>query len=307
MKLRKGGRKMYLVFDIGGTFVKFAKISLQGEIVYKDKIPTNNKEGLDAFLDTLVAVYEKHKEGIEGIAVSTPGAVDVTQGIIYNGGNLPFLHESHFANLLSNRCDHLPVAIENDGKCAGLAEAWIGAAKDVQDAIVLAFGTGIAGAIIKDKKIHRGNRLIAGEVSFLINEMDRHQKPTIWAHHNSALRLGQDLAKVKGLPETSINGEKFFEMANQQDADSLEILADFCYKIAVQTYNLTLIFDPDIICIGGGISEQPLLIEEIKHQIDVIWEQVPHIAKPKITKCAFNNDSNLLGALYNFMQVYHLI
>lgn len=298
---------MYLVFDIGGTFVKYAKINKEGEILYKNKIPTNNKDGLDVFVETLVAVYNECKEGIEGIAVSTPGAVDVENGIIYNGGNLPFLHESHFRDLLSEKCDHLPVAVENDGKCAGLAEAWIGAAKDVQDAIVLAFGTGIAGAIIKDKKIHRGNRLIAGEVSFLINEMDRKKDPIIWAHQNSALNLGLLAAKAKGLEEQSIDGEKFFALANQNDPDCLEILADFCYAIAVQTYNLTLIFDPDIICIGGGISEQPLLLEEINQQIDVIWEKVPHIAKPKITKCAFNNDSNLLGALYNFMQVYHLV
>lgn len=297
---------MYLVFDIGGTFVKYAKITLKGEIVFKSKIPTNNKEGIDVFIDTLVAVYNEHKEGIQGIAVSTPGAVDVANGIIYNGGNLPFLHESHFRDLLSSRCDNLPVAVENDGKCAGLAEAWIGAAKDVSDAIVLAFGTGIAGAVIKDKKIHRGNRLIAGEVSFLINEMDRQKDPIIWAHHNSALALGMTYEKAKGLPEGSVNGEKFFEMANANDETALNILADYCYKIAVQTYNLTLIFDPDIICIGGGISEQPLLIEEIKRQIDVIWEKVPHIGKPNITKCAFNNDSNLLGALYNFMQVYNL-
>lgn len=296
---------MYLVFDIGGTFVKFAKINLEGQIIYKSKIPTN-KEGLEPFLDTLVAVYQENKEGIKGIAVSTPGAVDVSNGIIYNGGNLPFLHQSHFRDLLSNRCDHLPVAIENDGKCAGLAEAWIGAAKDVKDAVVLAFGTGIAGAVVKDKKIHRGNRLIAGEVSFLINEMDRNKEPIIWAHQNSALGLGQAIEKVRGLEEGSVSGEKFFEMVNAGDLDCIEILKDFCYRIAVQAFNLTLIFDPDVICIGGGISEQPVLIEEIKRQIEVIWEKVPHIGKPNITKCAFNNDSNLLGALYNFMQVYHL-
>lgn len=297
---------MYLVFDIGGTFVKFARITKDGEILYKDKIPTHNQEGMDAFIDTLVEVYQNNREGIEGIAVSTPGAVDVQNGIIYNGGNLPFLHQSHFRDLLSQRCDNLPVAVENDGKCAGLAEAWIGAAKDCSDAIVLAFGTGIAGAVIKDKKIHRGNRLIAGEVSFLINEMDRHQKPVIWAKQNSALSLGKTAEQKKGLASGSINGEAFFEMANANDPDCLEILQDFCYRIAVQCYNLTLIFDPDIICIGGGISEQPLLIEEIRRQIDVIWEQVPHIGKPRIAKCAFNNDSNLLGALYNFIQLYDI-
>ena len=62
-----------------------------------------------------------------------------------------------------------------------------------------------------------------------------------------------------------------------------------------------------MICIGGGISEQPSLIEELKNQVDVIWEKVPHIGKPNVVKCKFNNDSNLLGALYNFMQLYQLV
>lgn len=297
---------MYLVYDIGGTFVKYAVIDNEGKIHSKSKTPTLLNQGIEAFIDSLVNVYQeiKKENSIEGIAISTPGAVDVEKGIVYNGGALPFLHEQCLRDLISEKCDHLPVAVENDGKCAGLAEAWIGAAKDKQDAVVIAFGTGIAGAIIKNKRIHRGNRLIAGEVSFLLNDMDRHHKPTIWAHQNSALSLGNRLAVKKGLEKMS--GEEFFEMLENGDEDASEILKDFAYGAAIHLYNLQLIFDPDVICIGGGISEQPKLIEEIRNQVDVIWDQVPHIGKPNVVKCEFNNDSNLLGALYNYMQLYGL-
>lgn len=299
---------MYLVFDIGGTFVKYAMISSTGKIQFKNKIPTLLDQGIEPFIHSLALVYQEMKGeyAIDGIAVSTPGAVDVEKGIVYNGGNLPFLHQQCLRDLVSEQCDGIKVAVENDGKCAGLAEAWIGSAKDVQDAIVIAFGTGIAGAVIKDKKIHRGNRLIAGEVSFLLNDMDRHHKPTIWAHQNSALSLGQRLAAAKNDSE-AYSGEKFFAMLEQGDADADNILKDFAYSASIHLYNLQLIFDPDVICIGGGISEQPRLIEEIKNQVNVIWDQVPHIGKPNIVKCKFNNDSNLLGALYNYMQVYELV
>ena len=70
--------------------------------------------------------------------------------------------------VLSKRCDGINVSVENDGKSAALSEVWLGNAKNVNDAVVYVFGSGIGGAIVKDRKIHRGNRLIAGEVSNLI-------------------------------------------------------------------------------------------------------------------------------------------
>ncbi len=294
---------MYLVFDIGGTFVKYALMDKEGNIIEKSKIPTLLDQGLDPFIDTLVEVYQKYPD-VKGIAISTPGAVDVEKGIVYNGGNLPFLHQVCLKEVISSRCNNIPVAVENDGKSAGLAEAWIGAAKDVEDAAVIAFGTGIAGAIIKNKHIHRGNRLVAGEVSFLLNDFDRQHKPTIWANVNSALNLGKNLSVKKGYPEDHYSGEDFFNILAQGDTDADEILKDFAYSAAVHLYNIQLIFDPDLICIGGGISEQPALLEEIKQQVEVIWDQIPHIAKPEVVKCKFNNDSNLIGALYNYMQLY---
>ena len=304
---------MYLVFDIGGTFVKYGLITLKGEIVHKNKIPTQNKEGIEIFIDSLVEVYHEMKKGykIEGIAISTPGAVDVEKGIVYNGGSLPFLHEQCLRDLISSKCDGLNVAVENDGKCAGLAEAWIGSAADVKDAVVVAFGTGIAGAVIKDKKVHRGNRLIAGEISNIIVDYTREQLEqgksplyNTYAFKASAILLTMRVAKLKGLDPKEVTGEKVYEWANQGDEICINALEDVYFNIAMQAYNFQYTYDPDVILIGGGISEQPQFIEGIKRYVERIGNFEYHFAHPIIKPCKYNNDSNLLGALYNFKQIY---
>lgn len=295
---------MYLVFDIGGTFVKYAIMDQDAKISKKGKIPSV-KTNLEDFLESLVVLYNKF-ENVEGIALSCPGQVDVNHGIIYNGGNLMFLHQCNIVEELSKRCNGIKVAVENDGKCAGLAESIIGAAKDKQDAIVIAFGTGVGGAVIKNKKVHRGNRLIAGELSFLSTKYDRNLlKRNYWGSNGNAIHLSSDLDKIKHKPKGTYSGEDVFEMAQQGDEDANNILEDFYFDIANQIYNLQYVFDPDIFCIGGGISEQTALIEGINRYVDLIFDNTFQLIKPLVVKCQFRNDSNLIGALFNFQQIYN--
>lgn len=297
---------LYLVFDIGGTFIKYGLVNSEGVITSKGKLSSSLVNSQEDVVNAFTKIYKEQKalEDIKGIAVSTPGGVDVNKGIIYNGGSLGFLHNMPITQMLWEACDHIPVAVENDGKCAGLAEVWLGNAKDVKDAIVITYGTGIGGAIIKDKKIHRGNRLIAGELSCLMNNYSPDEIPKSWADYNSALKLGRDAEKIKNLPKGSINGEKFFEMINEGDEECMTILKNFCYISAIQIYNLQYIFDPDIFCIGGGISEQEIFIKEIENQIQNIYGKTKQVVIPKIRPCMFHNNSNLLGALFNFFEIY---
>lgn len=295
---------MYLVFDIGGTFIKYAIMDRSATIHEKGKVPTPYN-GVDAFLDLLESIYHQHQE-VDGIALSCPGQIDVVKGIVYSGGNLRYLHLCHLKDELQKRCDNKKVAIENDGKCAGLAEVAIGAAKDVNDAIVVVFGTGIGGAIIKDKKVHHGSRLMAGELSFvMVNEDRKSLKQDMWAKDGSAIALSKLLEIKKGKEKGTYTGEDVFNMAlDQKDEDAIEILEDFYYKTAVYLYNLQYIMDPDIICIGGGISEQASVLEGIQRYIDLIYENSFQLLKPKVVKCKFHNDSNLIGALFHFLQIY---
>ena len=87
---------MYLVFDVGGTFVKYAWMNIDGDIHEKGKYPTPTREGesVPEFVESLGQIYDKYKgHGVEGIALSLPGLIDAENGIIRNGGGIKyFIH-----------------------------------------------------------------------------------------------------------------------------------------------------------------------------------------------------------------------
>ena len=160
---------MYLVFDVGGTFVKYAWMSVDGDIQEKGKYPTPTKEeeSVPEFVESLGQIYDKYKDqGVEGIALSLPGLIDAENGIIRNGGGIKYLKDAHLAELLGARCDGVKISMENDGKCAALAEVWMGNAKGCKNAAVVILGTGIGGGIVINGHVHRGNDLSAGELSY---------------------------------------------------------------------------------------------------------------------------------------------
>lgn len=318
---------MYLVFDVGGSAVKYAWMTAEGKIEEKGKIPTRNKpgDGVAEFVESIGEIYDRYKEKgeIEGIAMDLPGQIDVDNGIVYGGGALKYLDEVALGSLLSKRCDNLRVSLENDGKCAALAEVWMGNAKDAQNACVLVFGTGIGGGIIKDRRVHRGNRLLAGELSYCISNMTRedlnkitpieqiesieesyYQLDFLLNAHAASGALVAKAAWAKGLPLEKVNGELMYQWAEEGDKEINDILEDAYFSIAKECCNLYVTFDPDIILIGGGISAQPAFLTGIQRYVDQLKRITKVYAGIKLDVCKYRNDSNLLGALYNFKQKY---
>ena len=91
---------MYLVFDVGGTFVKYAWMNVDGNIQEKGKYPTPTREGesVPEFVESLGQIYDRYKDqGVEGIALSLPGLIDTDNGIIRNGGSIKYLKDAHHA------------------------------------------------------------------------------------------------------------------------------------------------------------------------------------------------------------------
>lgn len=318
---------MYLVYDVGGTFIKYALMEGDGGIVKKDKLPTPVKpgQGVDDFVRTIGDIFDSciGEYNIEGIAMDLPGQIDVERGIVYGGGGLKYLDGVALGSLISNRCQGLPVAMENDGKCAALAEVWKGNAADCQDACVLVFGTGIGGGVIKDRRIHRGNRLVAGELSYFLGDMTRAQAenietseqiegieetmeklPFIASARLATTGMTRKVARAKGLSMEEVNGVKIYQWALEGDKEIQEMLEDWYFQIAHMCCSIYVVYDPDIILIGGGISAQPLFVEGIKRYVEKL-RKISNVFKGmRVEKCRFLNDSNLLGALFNYKQQY---
>lgn len=346
---------MYLVLDVGATTIKYALMTGDGDILEKGKTSTPVGEGkkTEDFVETIGAIYDKYagtsqlhqddqeqnanqpelagqeKTHIEGIAMGIPGQIDVKRGIVYNGGGIRYLHEADLQELIQVRCNNTPVSLENDGKCAALAEIWKGNAKDVKDACVLVFGTGIGGGIIRGRKVIHGKHLLAGEMSFIISNMDRADLdklpegnnlmesmnvptlvdtlPYTWTTQCSAINMCHNIAKAKGMPYGSVTGEMVYQWVREGDELVTNMLEDVYFNIAKMCLSLFVILDPEIILIGGGISAEPDFIKGIQKYVDKLKCLSNVFTNAKLDTCKYLNDSNLLGALYNFKQRYNLL
>ncbi|NHC43204.1 ROK family protein [Bacillus sp. MM2020_1] len=293
---------MYLVIDIGGTFIKYALMDPAGSIITKrqKRTPITN---LSDFKEVIFSIIEDQElKELNGIAFSCPGTIDVNKGTIYHGGLLPFLHEVQLAKIIKERYG-IDVTIENDAKCAALAELWLGSVKEARDSVVLVLGSAVGGGIIIDGKLHRGFHLSAGEVSYIMNEVNSQTREGEFVGTVcSAVQMVARIAEVKKLKEPA-NGEVVFEFINGHDKEANAIFDEYCIQLAALILNLQYILDPEIVAIGGGISSQPMVLERIEWAINELKEKNPvHTAAPKVVTCKFRNDANLYGALYHFLE-----
>lgn len=289
----------YLAIDIGGTFIKYAVITENTEIISKGKKPTDI-DHLDVFLNTLEEIFRENKESNPaGVAISMAGVLDVDRGFAYHGGGVKCIRNLEIVKILEERLN-VPVTIENDAKAAALAEVWMGNLSDVQNGIVIVIGTAIGGAVIIDHKVLRGKNLMAGEFSFLM--MNRPGNPAwedIWGSGGGAPGLIRLTAEKKGLDADSLDGVAVFEMVNGGDPEARAALREYTDILAHQIMNLQVIIDPERFVIGGGISCQPVLFEELSRSVQVITDTFAgHMPVPEIMPCKYFNDSNLIGALY---------
>ncbi|WP_271003651.1 ROK family protein [Listeria seeligeri] len=290
---------MYFVYDIGGTFIKFALMENNGNIKMKDKFPTTAKSA-EELVAQMVEKFLPYKQAVKGIAVSCPGVVDSEKGVIYQGGSLLFMHEKNLAEMLAREC-HVPVVLQNDAKSAALAELWLGVAKDVHSAAILTLGSGVGGGIIMDGKLQSGYHLMAGEVSYMESDFDTEKlRGEFFGRTGSAVELIKRIATKKNLTDKK-DGEQVFALIAHGDEEANAIFNDYMYGLAIQILNIQYLIDPEIIAIGGGISAQPIVVERLNEAVAQIKAANPfHAAKPNIVTCRFQNDANLYGALYNF-------
>ena len=296
---------MYLAFDMGGAAVKYAALDRSGNILYKNKFPSP-KDSLDDLIHQMFAIVEEldGKEGLKcrGISMCCPGVVDSYQGIVYWGGNLPYLHQANLKKIFMERFN-LPVSVENDGKAGALAELWRGAIHDVRDAVVLVLGSAIGGGIIINNQLHRGAHYSAGEVSYMVG--DPTDTPDVYLRQGfdaSAPKMIRSIARLNGLAEDT-DGQIVFDYIKPENKESWQVFTTYCRKIARMIVSLQYIIDPEKFVICGGISAQVLVRDQIYNEIKQMYEANKEYSMlPVIVQSSLNNDANLYGTLYHFIE-----
>lgn len=292
----------YLTFDIGGTNLKYALIDEEGKIFEKDRVETNT-ESLEAFMQSIYQVADKYQGKYQGIAVCAPGKIDTEHKIIYFGGALPFLDGLNLQETLGEKYK-VPVSVENDGKAAALAEQWHGELQGVDDGVAITLGTGVGGGIVVNHRVVHGWTFQAGELSWMITNagMGTKNMATYTGYTCSAVNMIKKVNLALGNVTNVDDGVAAFKAINEEDLRALAIFKRYCRNVAIMIINIQTVVNASKFVIGGGISAQPVLIEEINNQLHKILENNLMIGKqmiaPPVVAAKYGNDANLYGALY---------
>ena len=280
--------------DLGGTKIEGILTDENYQSITRKRIPTNQDEGYSSILDSIKnLVQELIQESDEkvSIGICTPGALSINSGLIKNS-NTQCLIGKDFQNDLKNILNQ-EISIENDANCFALAEAKLGAGKNSNLMFGVIMGTGVGGGIIIDGKIHHGRTNIAGE----------------WGHHCLHNDGNSCYCGNKGCVETYISGpaleKKWSKMTNQnqplpeiiKNSDNSNFsnwkksfLDDFGSSLA----NVIDILDPDVIVLGGGVSNIDFLYNEGKN---AVYEKVfSDTVNTPIVKNELGDSAGVFGA-----------
>lgn len=297
--------KYYLGIDIGGTAIKYALMNDGGDILEKKETPTP-QDTLDNMLESLDQCINEYKDKISGIAISAPGRIDAKTGYFYTGGAINhYLGMTPLGEILHEKYK-LPIAIDNDAKCAANAELWKGNLQDVMAGAVIIIGTGLGGGLVLNHQVWRGVHGASGEISNLSYDYQHLSDEPFWAKINGVYGLLKPYAIKKEIPLEEVNGKIFFKALKQEDEIAKEVFDQYIGSMVSGIITMQALLDIEKFCIGGGISAQDILIDTITEKINQFFEEntwFPGI-KPIIDRCYFKNDANLIGALNHFYELY---
>lgn len=297
----------YLGLDIGGTALKIAILDENGEILVRDSYEVNFDNYQTPILKTALEKSEdflikNNIESLNGIAISATGQIDVNKGVVVGtGGNIRNYEGSNFKEKFEEKYS-VRVSIINDANSAVLGEVFKGNANNYKNVVMVTIGTGVGGGIVVGGDILNGTLGLGGEVGHITINHKGIQCTCgnrgcyeMYASMTSLVkRVGQEL----NIEE--INGKEIFEQINTND-NMKEIVDDWIEDVACGILSLVHTFNPEIVLVGGAVSEQKELFVD-KLQTIVKEKGMKNFVKDiKLKPAKLKNDAGLVGALY-----YHL-
>ncbi|MFQ6615634.1 MAG: ROK family protein [Fidelibacterota bacterium] len=247
-----------LGIDIGGTKMEGIALTSQGEVIARERITTEAHKGYEHVLSQVERLFEKITADHDGdftLGICTPGALSADTGRLKNS-NTQCLIGQPLKEDIESRLGHR-VVLENDANCFAQAEALLGAARDYSIVFGVIMGTGVGGGICLDGRIHRGLQYIAGE----------------WGH--SLLHPGGNpcYCGKKGCVETYLSGpalERHYIQLTGEELPLEKIVEhppktwkeEFLGNFGMALSNVINILDPDVVVLGGGVSNIDFLYHE---------------------------------------------
>lgn len=319
-----------LALDFGGSSVKYGLVDDNAVITKNGKVPAPIKSRA-MFIDTVSSLFELYKDQVEGIAISLPGYIDSGTGLLTGSGAYQALYGCKIPEILNDRCGNVKITVENDGKCGALSECWQGELKDCKDGVVIIIGSALAGGIIKDGRIHSGKGFAAGEFSFALTEPGKKNYSAMAMMHCCLVGMIYKLCKIKNLDlqaqgytdlislfdqmfgkeyptfseapaKITLTGETIMEWVEKGDPDALAVYRDFISSLAMLIFNIQVLYAPEKIVIGGGLSRSERVFQDLHAELKSYYDGIFMFGnmRAEVVKSKYLDECNLLGAAYYY-------
>ncbi|MDR2515701.1 MAG: ROK family glucokinase [Christensenellaceae bacterium] len=308
---------IYIGVDLGGTNIAVGLVSESGTILRKGETPTLLERGPIPIIQDMGRLALKLLEDVgltvddvRAVGVGVPGVVNSETGAIAFCPNLRW-HNVDLIPILQEIIEK-PIYIENDGTVAGLAESVAGASKGVKNSIFLTLGTGIGGGIVIDRKIYSGTHHVGSELGHMVIKFDGRECGCgfrgCWEQYASAtalIRMGREAAtaqpnsailRLAGGDLEKIEAKTVIDAAREGDPEALAVYDEYIGYLAIGILNLINSFDPEIICLGGGLSRAgEFLLNPLREKLKpmIFYKDLPYAS---IKLATLGNDAGIIGA-----------
>lgn len=293
---------MRIGIDLGGTKIEGIVLSGNGEVVEKRRVstPMNNYEATVRATCELVNALQPQSGSRFSVGVGTPGALSLPAGIMKNCNSVN-LNGRALKNDIEQQLGH-SIRLENDANCFALSEAHLGAAKTAGIVFGVIIGTGTGGGIVVNKQLLQGPNAIAGEwghnpIPVSVRELIKVDRECYCGRKNCI----ETILSGRGLSTTflenvdrSQTAAEIAELAQQGDMAARECINLYCDQLARCLATVVNIIDPEMIVLGGGLSNIPALYSQV---IELMRPHVfTDVLQTTLTRPSFGDASGALGA-----------
>lgn len=260
--------------DLGGTKIEIMLTEENGiDVIERKRVPTQKQNGYEELLNQIAGLIKEFQAKVDGdysVGMGIPGSVSPKTGLVQNA-NTTCLIGHPLPDDLEQLTGH-KVTIENDANCFALSEALLGAGKGYGCVLGIIMGTGMGGGIVLNGELWHGINGNAGEWGHTCLDVNG---PTCWCGQKGCMELylsgtgiqrdyKEMAGKEKSLPDI------YQSYLKKDDPHSEKTIENLIFNFGRCMANLVNIFDPDVIVVGGGVSNLPILYNEGQKSTDAL-------------------------------------
>ncbi len=304
--------------DLGGTNIAVGVINDDLKIIGRGKVKTKAPRPAEEIFDDIAVAVKMAvndagitMDDVASVGVGTPGSVNKNNGYIEFSNNLEF-NQVPAKEMLEARIGK-PVYLENDANCAALGEAIAGVGKGVGNFVAVTLGTGVGSGIIVNGKIVSGVNFTGGEMGHTVIMVNGKQcncgRKGCWEQYASATALISQTkeamlenkdSKMWELCNGSVenaSGRTAFDAMRLGDKAAEKVVENYIYYVSVGVTNIINTFQPEFVCIGGGVShEGETLLAPLRKHIEGERYSIYASKQTKVVAAELGNDAGIFGA-----------